>query len=1009
MARSRSPARDRRPYGRERYEKSGRYDRYGKYEKYEGSDRRRDRSDGTRRTDEREHFEEYRSRERVGVRRDNRDWKSDRERYRNSADHSEQQSRITSHNPSRQQPVTSLSSSTTITTNLKPASKQAATKSDAEIRDEKLKARQAKLQAWRLKNQRLKGEESVTNATSKGNSEKKEQNSNGKESQSDTENKASKPSVKLKPVSLGVSLLSKKNLKNSFRPVLDDEDGKPKTLPKFPFLKHLDDEEEEKEKGEDEKEKENYIPMEIDDTDDVDQSSTTKLLRNGKITQQERDKNSKRTQDQEDEEEEEDPLDQFMATLKQTEDDSTELPALVMADDGLDGAFVEDEEQNPEKLLAALDKKNRKDIPIVDHSKMDYEHFRKSFYVEPAELRDLTDVEVDNIRLELDGVKVRGTNCPRPVTRWSQLGLPAVTMDIINSLGYETPTSIQAQAIPAIMSGRDVIGVAKTGSGKTMAFLLPLFRHIKDQRSLAAMEGPIAIVMTPTRELAVQIYRECKPFLKALNLRAVCVYGGSPIKDQIADLKRGAEIIVCTPGRMIDLLAANSGRVTNLTRVTYLVLDEADRMFDMGFEPQVMKIIRNIRPDRQTVLFSATFPRVMEGLARKILRKPLEIVVGARSVVANEVKQLVEVREERTKFLRTLELLGEFFNNSSDGRALIFVDRQESADNLFKDLVERGYPCLSIHGGKDQVDRDSAISDFKQGIVNLMIATSIAARGLDVKQLKLVINYDAPNHMEDYVHRVGRTGRAGNTGTAVTFITPDQCRSAMDIAKALKLSGCEVPVEVQKLADEFISQVKSGKERWGSGFGGNGLEKLDEQRKAERKAERSAYGEDTEEKEEEVYDSDVESRYPDRAASSVPTATIPTIAPVVVNTKSSGNGPKVVAGYAPDNHGPDAGQFWTTLEINDFPYQSRRALTNLSTISKIIETNSVSITNKGEFYPSGKVPPPNGPKKLYLLIEGQSEASVINAHKQMVNILISGIEQAASNSVSNGTSRYTVT
>ena len=177
------------------------------------------------------------------------------------------------------------------------------------------------------------------------------------------------------------------------------------------------------------------------------------------------------------------------------------------------------------------------------------------------------------------------------------------------------------------MSGRNVIGVAKTGSGKTIAFLLPMFRHIKDQRPLEPLEGPISLIMTPTRELAVQIHKECRPFLKALNLRvciasicfactnldvspqAVCAYGGSPIKDQIADLKRGAEIIVCTPGRMIDLLAANSGRVTNLKRVTYVVLDEADRMFDMGFEPQVMRIIGNVRPDRQTVLFSATFPR----------------------------------------------------------------------------------------------------------------------------------------------------------------------------------------------------------------------------------------------------------------------------------------------------------------------------------------------------------------------------------------------------------------
>ena len=194
---------------------------------------------------------------------------------------------------------------------------------------------------------------------------------------------------------------------------------------------------------------------------------------------------------------------------------------------------------------------------------------------------------------------------PKPVQKWSQCGLNIQSLEVIKKLGYERPTAIQMQALPAIMSGRDVIGVAKTGSGKTMAFMLPMFRHIRDQRPLEGSDGPIGLIMTPTRELATQIHKEAKPFLKAMNLRAVCAYGGAPIKDQIADLKRGAEIIVCTPGRMIDLLAANSGRVTNLRRVTYVVLDEADRMFDMGFEPQVMKIFANIRPNRQTIMFSA--------------------------------------------------------------------------------------------------------------------------------------------------------------------------------------------------------------------------------------------------------------------------------------------------------------------------------------------------------------------------------------------------------------------
>jgi ATP-dependent RNA helicase DDX46/PRP5 len=214
-----------------------------------------------------------------------------------------------------------------------------------------------------------------------------------------------------------------------------------------------------------------------------------------------------------------------------------------------------------------------------------------------------------------------------------------------------------------------------------------------------------------------------------------------------------------------------------------------------------MKIVNNIRPDRQTVLFSATFPKQMDSLARKILNKPLEITVGGRSVVAPEITQIVEVRAEETKFNRLLQILGEQTNEDQNARILIFVDRQEHADNLMKDLLRKNYVSMSLHGGKDQVDRDQTITDFKNGVITIVIATSVAARGLDVKQLKVVINYDAPNHMEDYVHRAGRTGRAGNKGTCVTFITPEQERYSVDLYRALKASNAEVPTELESLAN----------------------------------------------------------------------------------------------------------------------------------------------------------------------------------------------------------------
>lgn len=674
------------------------------------------------------------------------------------------------------------------------------------------------------------------------------------------------------------------------------------------------------------------------------------------------------------EEEDVDPLDAFMSELADTGppkksagakfSKSKEQEPEAIFEDDYDMTAVGD--GDADDFLAIANKaKKKKDIPTIHHEKVEYEPFRKKFYTEPSDLAQMPEEEAANLRLELDGIKVRGVEVPKPVQKWSQCGLGVQTLDVVDKLGYESLTSIQSQAIPAIMSGRDVIGVAKTGSGKTIAFLIPMFRHIKDQRPLENMEGPIGLVMTPTRELATQIHKDCKPFLKALGLRAVCAYGGAPIKDQIADLKRGAEIIVCTPGRMIDLLAANAGRVTNLRRVSYVVLDEADRMFDMGFEPQVMKIMANVRPDRQTVLFSATFPRNMEALARKTLTKPVEIVVGGKSVVAPEITQIVEVRNDDKKFVRLLEMLGNLYEDeqNEDARALIFVDRQEAADTLLRELMRKGYPCMSIHGGKDQVDRDSTIEDFKAGIFPVLVATSVAARGLDVKQLMLVVNYDAPNHLEDYVHRAGRTGRAGNTGTAVTFLTEDQGRYSVDIAKALKQSGQTVPDDVQGLVDSFLEKVRAGKEKTNaSGFGGKGLERLDQERDAARMRERKTYktgdeGEEEEDKEEK--NEKAEEKF-NKVVSSVQSASAPALVGVpkgidldgkitVHRTeKDPANASKnpldkvgsavadiharlsragvMRSGVPIDNRGPDAGAFHATLEINDFPRTSHSPL-----------------------------------------------------------------------------------
>lgn len=750
-------------------------------------------------------------------------------------------------------------------------------------------------------------------------------------------------------------------------------------------------------------------------------------------------------------EDEADPLDAFMSGLTET------------TAPGLGGSKNKAKKQEPmaifdndENDLEAVDKgddfadiaskaKKKKDIPTVNHAKMNYEPFRKNFYAEPSELAELTDDEVSNLRFELDGIKVRGLDVPKPVQKWSQCGLGVQSLEVVQKMGFEKPTAIQAQALPAIMSGRDIIGIAKTGSGKTIAFLLPMFRHIKDQKPLENLDGPIGLVIAPTRELATQIHKECRPWLKALNLRAVCAYGGAPIKDQIAELKRGAEIVVCTPGRIIDLLAANAGRVINFRRVTYTVLDEADRMFDMGFEPQIMKIMANIRPQRQTVLFSATFPRNMEALARKALVKPVEIIVGGRSVVAPEIKQVIEVRPEGSKFLRLLQLLGEN-HEDDDARSLIFVDRQESAEDLMNAIMKRGYPCNTLHGGKDQSDRDEVIGDFKAGIFPILVATSVAARGLDVKQLKMVVNFDCPNHLEDYVHRSGRTGRAGNTGLAVTFITEDQSRYSIDLAKALKQSGVEIPDDLQKLVSTFNEKVKAGKEKAaGSGFGGKGLERLDKDRDAAKaRWNNEADGEDGTKKEEEEVKLTREGELDDKPIVKETAATPAVVKPaepklpdgidldgkVTVSKREEGSAKDKstliaeraasinarlrrggeLRGNAPiDNKGPDAGAFHSTFEINDLPQKARWAVTNRTNVAKILDSTGTSITTKGTFYATGTGPGPTDLPKLYILVEGDNEMVVTQAVTELRRLAKEGLEAAVNAEVrAPASGRYSV-
>lgn len=699
---------------------------------------------------------------------------------------------------------------------------------------------------------------------------------------------------------------------------------------------------------------------------------------------------------------EEDELDTYLKTLEASEVSSA--PVNVPSDESdseLDETNADEEQQKmlSERLLKLT---KGKELEHVDHAAIEYEDFKKSFYKELVDLSQLSPEDVELIRLDLGGIKVKGTNCPKPILKWSQLGLPHNIATVIEEkLQYEKPSPIQAQAIPAVMSGRDLIGIAKTGSGKTISFLLPVLRQIIDQPPLKPGDGPIGLILTPTRELALQIHKEASVFAKKLGFNTCCCYGGSSIETQIAELKKGAELIIGTPGRVIDLLAANSGRVTNLKRVTYVVLDEADRMFDMGFEPQVTKIFSQVRPTKQTVLFSATFPRKMELLAKKILVDPVQVTVGGISVVAAEIEQKLELFADgpdvtSQKLMKLLEILRASAENDPEGKILIFVEKKAAADDLLVKLLANEIPCLAIHGDKEQIDRRQAIKDFSLPTsgFNVLIATSIAARGLDVKGLNLVVNYDSPNHMEDYVHRVGRTGRAGKKGTAITFVAENEERSIAELVRAIKLSvgnTQSVSPKLVEISEGFWDKVKSGEEKFKFGFGGRGLENLQEIRENNRDLQKKVYGGD-----------EIE------LASLKPTLKTPATE-TKTNQEVESKLPTfdIVEGSAPESTGPDRCKFHSRIVVNDLPQTARWNVMQRDSLSKIIETTSTSITNKGQYYgPNAKAPAKNAPQKLYLLVEGLTEAAVRDANSMLRQKMIEGLEIAAKEESKPG--KYTV-
>lgn len=360
---------------------------------------------------------------------------------------------------------------------------------------------------------------------------------------------------------------------------------------------------------------------------------------------------------------------------------------------------------------------------------------------------------------------------------FSDLGLLPELLRAIQEQGYSTPTPIQQQAIPAILKGQDVMAAAQTGTGKTAGFTLPLLQRLSAKP--VSRRVVRALILTPTRELAAQVVDSVKIYGKHLPLKAAVVFGGVKINPQIEKLRQGVEILVATPGRLLDLVNQNT---LSLSHVETLVLDEADRMLDMGFIIDIKKILKLLPEQRQNLLFSATFSPEIKTLAAKLLRNPILVEVARPNATAESITQIVyPIDRDRKR-----ELLSFMIGSKNWKQVLVFTRTKHGANRLTTQLISDGLSAAAIHGNKSQGARTRALTDFKQGKVRVLVATDIAARGLDIDKLPHVINFELPNVPEDYVHRIGRTGRAQNEGAAISLVCVDELELLRNIERLLK-------------------------------------------------------------------------------------------------------------------------------------------------------------------------------------------------------------------------------
>lgn len=411
--------------------------------------------------------------------------------------------------------------------------------------------------------------------------------------------------------------------------------------------------------------------------------------------------------------------------------------------------------------------------------------------------------------------------CPAPYTEFTEETMGDRLFNNLTLCGYTKPTPVQKHSIPIGLVGGDLMACAQTGSGKTAGFLFPVISALLKKGALEDPESrrgkcayPSALVLAPTRELASQIYEEAMKFCYCTGIRSVVVYGGASVQEQQRELDRGVDILVATPGRLVDLI--ERGRI-HLAIIQFLVLDEADRMLDMGFEPQIRRIVQEegMPVTRQTFMFSATFPVEIQRLAGDFMNEYIFVAVGRVGAASKDVTQRIEWVEQHEKTDHVLD----FLKTSMDGLVLIFVETKRGADLLEEVLCQNRIPASSIHGDKSQREREDALKMFKSGKTPILVATDVAARGLDIQNVTHVINFDLPSNIDDYVHRIGRTGRVGNIGYALSFFNDKNNNIGKDLAELLIENDQECPDWLERT---FYSSHGGGGGRGGRGGRGRG-------------------------------------------------------------------------------------------------------------------------------------------------------------------------------------------